>query len=159
VFLVPAGTTALLEQDAVRNANRIAKEGAGRFKPFDEQAPVNIANAARAAIAAAPVGAGEAARIKEMRQADVIMGKIGGTLANLGGMIASQIAPAMQAGTANLDEALVKATLQGKQGDIQQRIEAAINEQIVIQTAQARTLEQIRQVIARNPGLAVLGGV
>jgi len=158
VFLVPAGTTALLEQDAVRNANRIAKEGAGRFKPFDEQAPVNIANAARAAIAAAPPGAGEAARIKEMRQADVIMGKIGGSLANLGGMIASQIAPAMQAGTANLDEALVKATLQGQGGDIQQRIEAAIREQIKIQENQATLLERIRATIAAKPGLAVLGG-
>jgi len=93
------------------------------------------------------------------RQADVIMGKIGGSLSNLGGMIASQIAPAMQAGTANLDEALVKATLQGQGGDIQQRIEAAIREQITIQTQQATLLERIRATIAAKPGLAVLGGV
>jgi hypothetical protein len=91
------------------------------------------------------------------RQADVIMGKIGGSLSNLGGMIASQIAPAMQAGTANLDEALVKATLQGQGGDIQKRIEAAIQAQLTIQTQQAKTLERIRQVIAADPGLAILG--
>lgn len=93
------------------------------------------------------------------KQADVIMGKIGGSLSNLGGMIASQIAPAMQAGAANLDEALVKATLQGQQGDIQQRIETAIKEQIVIQTQQATLLGQIRQAITGKPNLAVLGGV
>ena len=93
------------------------------------------------------------------KQADVIMGKIGGSLGNLGGMIASQIAPAITAGTANLDEAMVKATLQGQQGDIQQRIETAIREQITIQTQQASLLEKIRMAITNKPGLAVLGGV
>jgi len=93
------------------------------------------------------------------KQADVIMGKIGGSLSNLGGMIASQIAPAITAGTANLDEAMVKATLQGQQGDIQQRIETAIREQITIQTQQASLLEKIRMAITNKPGLAVLGGV
>ena len=93
------------------------------------------------------------------KQADVIMGKIGGSLGNLGGMIASQIAPAITAGTANLDEAMVKATLQGQQGDIQQRIETAIREQITIQTQQASLLEKIRLAITNKPGLAVLGGV
>ena len=154
VFLVPAGTTALLEQDAVRNANRIAREGAGRFKPFDEQGPVNIANAARAAIAAAPVGAGEAANIKLMEQARVIAGKIGSDLAP---QIASKIAPLMASGSAQLEDALVKAQLQGEAGDIQKRIEAAIQQQLAIQTQQAKTLERIRAVIAGNPELAVLG--
>ena len=93
------------------------------------------------------------------KQADVIMGKIGGSLGNLGGMIASQIAPAITAGTANLDEAMVKATLQGQQGDIQQRIETAIREQITIQTQQASLLEKIRLAITGKPGLAILGGV
>jgi len=63
----------------------------------------------------------------------------------------------MQAGAANLDEALVKATLQGQGGDIQKRIEAAIQAQLTIQTQQAKTLERIRQVIAADPGLAILG--
>jgi len=92
------------------------------------------------------------------RQADVIMGKIGGNLGNIGAMIAAQIAPAMQAGTANLDEALVKATLQGQQGDIQQRIETEIKLQTTIQRNQEKLLGQIRQAITGRPDLAILGG-
>lgn len=154
VWLVPAGTTALLERDAARNANRIARAGAGAFRPFDEQAPVNIANQARAAIAAAPVGAGEAKKIKEMQQAAVILGKIG---ADLAPQIASKIAPLMASGSAQLEDALVKAQLQGEAGDIQKRIESAIQQQLAIQTQQAKTLERIRAVIAADPGLAILG--
>jgi len=92
------------------------------------------------------------------RQADVIMGKIGGNLGNIGAMIAAQIAPAMQAGTANLDEALVKATLQGQQGDIQQRIETEIKLQTTIQRNQEKLLGQIRQAITGRKDLAELGG-
>ena len=124
------------------------------IKPFDEQGPVNIANQARAALAAKPPGAGEAANIKLMEQARVIAGKIGGDLAP---QIANKIAPLMASGSAQLEDALVKAQLQGEAGDIQKRIEAAIQAQLTIQTQQAKTLERIRQVIAADPGLAVLG--
>jgi hypothetical protein len=154
VWLVPAGTTALLEQQAQQNARNNAQKGMNAFKPFDEQGPVNIANAARAALAAKPVGAGEAANIKLMEQARVIAGKIGG---DLGTQIANKIAPLMASGSAQLEDALVKAQLQGEAGDIQKRIEAAIQKQLAIQTQQAKTLERIRQVIAADPGLAVLG--
>ena len=121
---------------------------------LDEQVPVNIANQARAALAAKPVGAGEAANIKLMEQARVIAGKIGGDLAP---QIANKIAPLMASGSAQLEDALVKAQLQGEAGDIQKRIEAAIQQQLAIQTQQAKTLERIRQVIAADPGLAILG--
>ena len=154
VWLVPAGTTALLEQQAQQNARNNAQRGMNAFKPFDEQGPVNIANQARAALAAKPVGAGEAANIKLMEQARVIAGKIGGDLAP---QIANKIAPLMASGSAQLEDALVKAQLQGEAGDIQKRIEAAIQAQLTIQTQQARTLERIRAVIAGNPELAVLG--
>ena len=155
VWLVPAGTTALLEQQAQQNRQNNARAGMAAFKPFDEQGPVNIANQARAAIAAKPPGAGEAAKIKEMQQAAVIMGKIGSDLAP---QIATKIAPLMASGSAQLEDALVKAQLQGEAGDIQKRIEAAIQQQLAIQTQQAKTLERIRQVIAgANNPLAVLG--
>ena len=154
VWLVPAGTTALLEQQARQNAQNNAQKGMAAFKPFDEQAPVNIANAARAALAAKPPGAGEAANIKLMEQARVIAGKIGSDLAP---QIANKIAPLMASGSAQLEDALVKAQLQGEAGDIQKRIEAAIQQQLAIQTQQAKTLERIRAVIAGNPELAVLG--
>ena len=78
-------------------------------------------------------------------------------LANLAPQIATKIAPLMASGSAQLEDALVKAQLQGEAGDIQKRIEAAIQAQLTIQTQQAKTLERIRQVIAADPGLAVLG--
>ena len=118
-----------------------------------------VAQGARNAINAAGFIPPAAGAMLIARQADVIMGKIGGSLGNLSGMIASQIAPAITAGTAQLDEAMVKATLQGQQGDIQQRIETAIREQITIQNQQASLLEKIRLAITNKPGLAVLGGV
>jgi len=89
-----------------------------------------------------------------MQQAGVIMGKIGGDLAP---QIANKIAPLMASGSAQLEDALVKAQLQGEAGDIQKRIESAIQQQLEQQKLQAKTLERIRQVIAADPGLAVLG--
>ena len=118
-----------------------------------------VAQGARNAINAAGFIPPAAGAMLIARQADVIMGKIGGSLGNLGGMIASQIAPAITAGTANLDEAMVKATLQGQQGDIQQRIETEIKAQTTIQKNQEKLLWQIRQAIAGRPDLAILGGV
>ena len=152
------------QQEALAAQNRLGGGGPGAALPAMAGAGggFNIgaaAQQARNAINAAgfiPPNVGAALIAK---QADVIMGKIGGSLGNLGGMIASQIAPAITAGTANLDEAMVKATLQGQQGDIQQRIETAIREQITIQTQQASLLEKIRLAITNKPGLAVLGGV
>lgn len=118
-----------------------------------------VAQGARNAINAAGFIPPAAGAMLIARQADVIMGKIGGSLGNLGGMIASQIAPAITAGTAQLDEAMVKATLQGQQGDIQQRIETEIKAQTAIQKNQEKLLGQIRQAIAGRPDLAILGGV
>ena len=118
-----------------------------------------VAQGARNAINAAGFIPPAAGAMLIARQADVIMGKIGGSLGNLGGMIASQIAPAITAGTAQLDEAMVKATLQGQQGDIQQRIETEIKAQTTIQKNQEKLLGQIRQAIAGRPDLAILGGV
>ena len=120
----------------------------------------NIAGLFQKAKDAINAGLGNKAVAAELifRQADVIMGKIGGNLGNIGAMIAAQIAPAMQAGTANLDEALVKATLQGQQGDIQQRIETEIKLQTKIQRNQEKLLGQIRQAITGRPDLAELGG-
>lgn len=63
----------------------------------------------------------------------------------------------MASGSAQLEDALVKAQLQGEAGDIQKRIESAIQQQLAIQTQQAKTLERIRAVIAADPGLAILG--
>jgi hypothetical protein len=145
--ILPRGVARALEEDRRRGD---AARRAAQFALADENKITNIANAARAG-----VRAGNGANNLE-RQALEWRDRIGG-LKPID--VQSRIAPFLGSGTAQLEEALVKARLQAEGGDIQQRIEAAMREQIEIEKGQVNVLNAIKTVIQNKPGfLNVVGG-
>ena len=154
-----------VKQDQQRNIDLWNKGGGGDGLPMPNagapmaigQGPniAGIAQQARNNINAMGLMAPADAEKLLMQRAGVIMGKIGG---DLGTQIATKIAPLMASGSAQLEDALVKAQLQGEAGDIQKRIEGAIQKQLKEQEQQTKTLNRIKQIIAgANNPLAVLG--
>lgn len=144
--ILPAGVGNFLAQDQARQEQ--ARRNA-QIQLLNPAIIPGMANAARNIIQNGNAAADAERRALEWRD------KIGG---NLAVNVQSRIAPLLAAGTSALEEALVKARVQTEGGTLQQRIEAAMLEQIEIEKGQVNVLNAIKAVIQNKPGLVLMGG-
>lgn len=145
---LPKGIGKELAKDIERG--RIARDLA-RINELDIAKIDKIANAARLAVGRIDPNAQNLER-----KALDWQSKIGSNLQN---NIQSRISPFLGSGTAQLEEALVKARVQAEGGDLQKRIEEAMREQIEIEKGQVNVLNAIKNVLQNKPGfLNVVGG-